>query len=278
LTKRKLFGLVALVLGVMLLGLTACSAQDLQSFQGILNKIDSLSGNVTVTLKDGTTTTFNLANINLDTIASTLGNASLDLGDNITIGKDNHGKVRWMQVQYAEADGVIKSLGTDNVTITTDNNSNITLKVTPFTLIITKSEGRGLFSDLQVGQTVEARYNIANRNAVKIKVDYLKDTATVWGTINSISLDYTFFTVNTTAGGFINLKINPDTVIRVQGKVTAAASDLKAGQYIMVKYNLTSLQASNITAGSLPKYQPRYKIWNNHENQGDKSNGQKNKD
>lgn len=170
--KRKLFGLVALLAVVLLLGLTACSAQDVQSFQGILNKIDGLSGNVTVTLKDGTTTTFNLADVNLDTIVNALGNASLDIGDNITIKKDNHGKVRRLEVRNADVEGTITSLTADNVTITTEKRGDITLQITPETLIITKSTGRTSVSDLKVGQKVEAKYDITSLKALKLKIDF----------------------------------------------------------------------------------------------------------
>ena len=170
--KRKLFGLVALLAVVLLLGLTACSAQDVQSFQGILNKIDGLSGNVTVTLKDGTTTTFNLADVNLDTIVNALGNASLDIGDNVTIKKDNHGKVKRLEVRKADVEGTIQSLTADNVTITTEKRGDITLQVTPETLIITKSTGRTALSDLKVGQKVEAKYDVASLKALKLKIDF----------------------------------------------------------------------------------------------------------
>jgi hypothetical protein len=170
--KRKLFGLVALLAVVLLLGLTACSAQDVQSFQGILNKIDGLSGNVTVTLKDGTTTTFNLADVNLDTIVNALGNASLDIGDNVTIKKDNHGKVKRLEVRKADVEGTIHSLTADNVTITTEKRGDITLQVTPETLIITKATGTTALSDLKVGQKVEAKYDIASLKALKLKIDF----------------------------------------------------------------------------------------------------------
>jgi uncharacterized protein YuzE len=156
-TKRKLFGIVTLLLGVLLLGLTACSPADVQSLKGILKNIDSVSGNVTVTLKDGSTQTFNLANINLDTMLNTPGNLSFDVGDNITVKINKHGKITGIGTHNAEADGVIKALGTDNVTITTENSTNITLKVTPETLIITKKLGRGALTDLTAGQYVEAR-------------------------------------------------------------------------------------------------------------------------
>ena len=270
--KRKLFGLIALLSVALMLGLTACSAQDLQSFQGILNKIDSLSGNVTVTLKDGTTTTFNLADVNLDTIVNALGNVSLDLGDNITIQKDNHGKVKCLKVQNAEADGVIKTVGTDNITITTEKKGDITLLVTPETLIITMSAGISALSNLQVGQTVEARYDVTSMKALMIKVDFQKDEANIQGTIKAIGTDNTTITIAAGTKGDISVKVTPATVIWIWGKVSAVFSDLKVDQHVVVIYNLTTLQALNITVGPVVKFQPRYQIWNNHFNWGFKGN------
>gem|GEM_PF-2117878 len=270
--KRKLFGLIALLSVALMLGLTACSAQDLQSYQGILNKIDSLSGNVTVTLKDGTTTTFNLADVNLDTIVNALGNVSLDLGDNITIQKDIHGKVKCLKVQNAEADGVIKTLGTDNITITTEKKGDITLLVTPETLIITMSAGISALSNLQVGQTVEARYDVTSMKALMIKVDFQKDEANIQGTIKAIGTDNTTITIAAGTKGDISVKVTPATVIWIWGKVAATASDLKVAQHVVVKYNLTTLQALNITVGSVAENHSRYQIWNNHFNWGFKGN------
>jgi hypothetical protein len=113
-------------------------------------------------------------------------------------------------------------------------------------------------------------------NALKIKVDYLKDTATVWGKIKSISLDNTFFTITTLVKGDINLKITPETVIWIWGKAAATASDLKADQSVMVQYDLTTLQATNITVTPSMGNHPHFKIWNNHENQGNQGSKDKN--
>jgi hypothetical protein len=171
-TKRKIIGLSAILAVVLLMGLTACSPQDLQAYQGMLKNVDSLSGNVTVTLNDGTTKTFNLADIDQQALKDTLGNLNIEIGDNVTIKQDNHGSIRKMEVHAGEAEGVIKSLGTDNITLTTEENGEVTLQVTANTLIIEKATGTIAFTDLAVGQQVEARYDNSNMQATKLKINY----------------------------------------------------------------------------------------------------------
>ena len=270
--KRKLVGLVALLSVVLLLGLTACSPADVQSLKGILKNIDSLSGNVTVTLKDGSTTTFNLANINLDTIINTQGDLSFDIGDNITIKINRHGKVTGLEVRKAEADGVIKSLGTDNVTITTIKNGDITLKVTPETLIITKSQGRGALSDLKVGQNVEARYDIATMKALKIKVDFQKNETSVRGTIKTVYSNNSTITIATENKGDITLQVTPETMIRIGGKGVGVFSDLQVAQRVEARYDITSLKALKLSIDSHEENQKHEDNQEHRDNQGNKGN------
>jgi len=162
----------------MLVGVTGCTAGEMQALQGTLQNVDSVSGNVTVTLKDGTTKTFNFTDVKVETIRQALGNASLAIGDQVTIKVNkNDGDVEEVDVEKAEVDGVIKSLGTDNVTITTDKNEDVTLKVTSETVIRIEDERTAAFTDLQVGQKVEAEYNVSTMDALKLKVDNDKDEA-----------------------------------------------------------------------------------------------------
>jgi hypothetical protein len=168
--KRKLLLPVAILAVVMLVGFTSCSPGDLKAFEGVLQKIDGLSGNVTVTLKDGTTTTFNLNDINMETIRKALGDAGLEPGDNVTFEKGRHGEVKELKVRNAEIQGTIKSLGTDNVTITTKK-GDITLQVTPETLIRGGGKEKPVFSDLKVGQRIEVKYDVSTLKALTITID-----------------------------------------------------------------------------------------------------------
>jgi len=169
---RKIIGISAALLLVLAVGLTSCGTLDLQSLQGMIKNVDSLSGNVTVTLKDGTTTTFNLADIDLQAVKDSIGNISVDAGDNVSIRRDNHGKVTCLIADKAEIEGVIKTIGADTITITTEENGDITLKVTAGTLIISKTAGTVALSSLTAGQKVEARYDSTTMQAVKLKIDF----------------------------------------------------------------------------------------------------------
>jgi hypothetical protein len=89
-TKKLFISAIVLVL-VMLLGVTSCSPGDIKAFEGILKQVDGLSGNVTVTMKDGTTVNFNLADIELNTDD---WGGCFEPGDNVTVEKDRGGKVK----------------------------------------------------------------------------------------------------------------------------------------------------------------------------------------
>jgi hypothetical protein len=183
--KRSMF-LVGLVLAVVLLvGATSCTAADLKAYEGILQKVDGLSGNVTVTLSDNTTMTFNLNDIDLKTLRGHTGNVSLEPGDNVTIGKGRNGDIKELKARYAVVQGTIKSLGTENVTSTTANatavlnkitfttkDGDITLKVTANTTVIRGwGAKKPVLSDLQVGQRVVVKYDVVKMEALTITVN-----------------------------------------------------------------------------------------------------------
>jgi hypothetical protein len=168
--QRKHLLLIAILSLILLLAANACTAADIQSLEGMLQNVDSVSGNVTVKLKDGTTKAFNFTDVKLETIKQALGKAGFEIGDNVTIKLDRHGEVKSLETHCAEVDGVIKSLGTNNVTITSDK-KDITLTVTTNTTISIGDKGASKFSDLKVGQKVEAKYDLSSLKASRITID-----------------------------------------------------------------------------------------------------------
>jgi hypothetical protein len=174
--KRKSIFLGAILAVVLLVGITSCAPGDLKTLEGVLQKVDSLSGNVTVTLSDNTTATFNLKDINLDMIRKALGDASLKTGDNVTVKQGRHGEVKKLEVRDAVIQGTIKSLGTDNITITTNMTGNkhtgdITLQVTSETLIRGGGKDKPVFTDLKVGQRIVVKYDISTLQASTITIN-----------------------------------------------------------------------------------------------------------
>lgn len=249
---KKLLGLAAILVVVLLTSLTACSAIDLQSLQGMIKNVDSLSGNVTVTLKDGTVQTFNLADVDLNALKNQIGNISIDAGDNVTIHEDNRGHVKGMDVHNGEVDGIIKSLGTDNVTIITSDNQTITLKITAGTLIIEKAQGTITLADLKIGQEIEARYDINTMQASKLKIDFVNRGKygdafqKIEGSIKSVDSGNKTITVTTTDRGDVTLSVVAATTIIMNGKGPAAFTGLQAGQPVQLTYDPANMQAKKI--------------------------------
>jgi Cu/Ag efflux protein CusF len=251
--KLKLIGLAALVSVVLLLGLTACSAQDIQSLQGILKNVDTVSGNLTLTLKDGSTFNYSFADINPASILDSQGNLRFNIGDNVTLQIYKHGNTKLPQFPNACSAGTIKTIGTDNITITTEHQGDITLQVTPQTLIITKSTGKGTLADLTVGQKVEATYEKVSMKAIMIKVDFQIAQASAVGTIKTVYSNNSTLTITTLFRGDITLLVTADTMIRIGGKGVGAFSDLQAGQKVEVNYEVATMKALKISTNALWK-------------------------
>jgi outer membrane lipoprotein-sorting protein len=167
--------LLSLVI-VLGLGVTACTPEELQALQATLKNVDSATGNVTVTLRDGTSKTFNFSDVTVETIRQALGNASLIIGDNITVRANRDGEVKKLQVKNAEAGGPIKAIATDNTNITIiTKKGDLTVKVTEQTIIrmgdkVEKGSTVKL-TDLKVGYRAEIKYDVSNNEALRINVN-----------------------------------------------------------------------------------------------------------
>ncbi len=249
--KRKPFLLAAILAVVMLVGVAGCTPGEIQALQGTVQNVDSISGNVTVTLKDGSTKTFNFTDVKVETIRQALGSASLEVGDQVTVKASKNGKVKGLEVQKAEVGGVIKSLGTDNVTITTKKKGDITLQVTSDTRIRIEDKGTANFSDLKVGQKVEAKYDVTSKNALRINVELAEeedeDEGEIEGIVKAIDTTNKTVTITTEKKGDITLQVTSETVIRIEDEGTAAFSDLKVGQKIEAEYDVNSMKAVKLT-------------------------------
>ncbi len=167
---RKLTTLliVASMIVMVLIGFIGCTAGEMQALQGTLQNIDDASGNITVRLADGSTRTFNFNDVQIETIRDALGSASLEIGDEVTIHTNEIGKIRELEVQNAEVEGIIENIGTDNVTIKT-NGVEITLQV-PSTVRISIGDNRtATFLGLKVGEEVQVKYDVTSKNVLSIK-------------------------------------------------------------------------------------------------------------
>ncbi len=237
----------ALLAAAMLVGTAGCTPAELQALQGTLKNVDSVSGNVTVTLKDGTTRTFNFTDVKVDTIKQALGSATLEIGDNVTVKiRDRH--VEEVQADYAEVDGTIKGVGTANVTVTTKKQGDITLGVTANTTI--RKEGKVLtLSDLKTGEQVEVKYDVASENALRINVagSFEERNAGIEGVVVSTNTTLNTVTIGTSRGDDVTLNVTGNTTIRIEDDRTGALGDIQAGQKIQAVYEKGTMNALKIS-------------------------------
>ena len=251
--KGKLFlgGILVTVMSLVV----ACTPAELQALQGTLQNIDSVSGNITVKLKDGTTQSFNLTDVKVSTIAQALGKANLEIGDQIIVKAHKSGEVKEVETERAEIGGVIASLGTgngtNNITITTQKQGNITLSVTPNTTI--HNRGAANFSSLQVGQRVEVKYDVTTKAALRINVNNEDATGEAAGIIQAVNNTTRTITILTNKSGNITITVTANTSIRVEEKGTATFADLTVGQRIEVRYDAATNTAIKVTAEDVGK-------------------------
>lgn len=170
--KKKLVFAGLILTVVIMLAVTGCNAVDIKSLDGVLKNVDSLSGNVTVTLKDGQTLNFNLADINLKDILSATDNVGLESGDHVMVGVGPGGKVSCVSFNATQLRGTVKAIAADNSTviITASDNTDITLNITADTKVVVWAMGTAEVKDLQAEQAVFVLYDKDTMTAENIHV------------------------------------------------------------------------------------------------------------
>jgi hypothetical protein len=290
--KRKIF-LVGILIVAMLVtvGFTGCSAEQLKTLQGVIQNADTLSGTITVKMKDGSIHTFDFADVKAETVIAGLGGLSLEPGDPVIIKQDKNGQVQEVLGSFAKVDGIINGLGTHSVTITTQQGANITLEITPETVIGVEDDGAvgdvddgavddvddgdvkdvddgavgnvtdgdvddGVagnvtdgavddVNDLQVGQQVEAKYDVTSLQALEITIADAETEGQIEGIITAIDPDNHMVTI-TTEQGDIPVRVTSDTIIRFEDKGTATFGDLELGLQVQAEYDVSSKDALKI--------------------------------
>jgi hypothetical protein len=276
--KQKIF-LVGILIVAMLVtvGFTGCSAEQLIALQGVIQNADTLSGTITVKMKDGSIQTFNFADVKAETVIAALGGLSLEPGDPVIVKQDKNGQVQEVVGSFAKVDGIINGLGTDSVTINTEQGANITLEVTPETVIGVEDDGAvddvddgdaedvdegdledvddgdiedvGAvnFTDLQVGQQVEAKYDVTSLQALEITIADTEEEGEIEGVITAIDGEPNYMvTITTEENGDIPVRVTSDTIIRLEDKGTGVFADLQLGLQVQAEYDVGSMDALRI--------------------------------
>ncbi|MBI2846970.1 MAG: hypothetical protein HYX82_03715 [Chloroflexi bacterium] len=171
--KRWRYLIAAILAGLGVLTFVACSPSARAQLEGVLQDVDSISGEVTVTLKDGGTITFNLNDVNVETLRQAVGNASFEEGAQVTLETDRDNKVKAVKARHAKVEGDIKAVDNDKktLTITAENGVDVTLEVTETTRFKARHGDSASFASLREGQEVEAKYDVETKKALEIKIE-----------------------------------------------------------------------------------------------------------
>ncbi len=175
--KSRQYFIAGILIAVLLLFAGSCTGNNTvgntQNLQGVLGKIDSISGDVTVILNDGSAVEFNLKNVNVENIQKVPGNVSLETGSVVTVTRGKDGKVTDLKTHAADIEGIIKSadINKKTIVITLDTKGQLSINVTGTTSIVFAGGDPASFLQLVPGETIEVIYDIASKNALKIEIN-----------------------------------------------------------------------------------------------------------
>lgn len=237
-----LFGLTAAVACTGLGGLDSATAQ------AIVQNVDSLSGEVTVQFKDGTTTTFNLADVDVDTLSQLIGDASLQAGDAIEVELDASNRVSAVTPHIANVHAMIVEVdtGASTLLLEAQNGVQLLLTLTVQTKIELDDHEQGTIQGLSAGMLVKVKYDTNTDEALKIKhdVDDEGDELEVKGVITALSADDHTITVEDENGVAETYTVHSDTEIKIRGH--APFSELEVGMLVKLEFDLESKALTEI--------------------------------
>lgn len=226
--------------------LAAACTSSVQAQEGVLENIDSVSGEVIVKLKDGGTVTFNLRDVKVETLRSVLGTVSFEPGTRVVIEIDNERVVKRVKGRVAEVEGILKRLDSDKktVTITSEKRGDIVLEVTETTKIEMDDDHPATFADLREGQEIEAKFDVESKKALKIEVEEEEDEAELEGTITAINKDAKTVTIRGRNGVEGVFTVTPATELKNHGVVTF--SDLRTGLRVEAEFFRASRELTEL--------------------------------
>ena len=274
--KRKIFVVGIMVVAILVAaGLTGCSGGpdggQLTAREAVVQNIDSLSGIVTVETLEAGTRSFSLADVEAMTVVEAVGGLSIDPGDEVIVKEDEDGEVKEIVGNFSEAEGIIKELGIDSIVIAMDGEEDeeeeeeeeeeagegegdITLGITPETIIRIEDGAAINFTDLQIGWQVEAKYDVTSLEAVEIEIDDDEEVGEngdeegveAEGIITAINSGNYTVTITTEGEGDIVVQVTPDTEIEMADESTGVFADLQLGLPVEVKYDVNTMDALEI--------------------------------
>ncbi len=225
----------------------ACDGVTLSQVQGVLENVDSISGVATIQLKDGSTITVDLSEVDLQAAGTVIGSIALNPGDEVSLNVDEQGKAHEIETQRSEVKGTLKAVDSAAGTITTEHDGGTqTLTVSPDVKVEVGDNEQSSLVDLTLGSQLEVKVDTISGLVVKIENDDEENghegedregvtSVKSKGTITA--LDEAAHTIAVTApdGTVSVLTVTPSTKVDLEGPDTFAG--LKVGMNVIVRVN-----------------------------------------
>jgi hypothetical protein len=189
--KRKSF-LVGILLVAMLVtvGVGGCTSDELTALEGIFQNMDSVSGTITVLLKDGSTQTFNFSDVKAETIRQALGDLSIEPGDTV-ISIDSVSGTITVQLK----DGSTQTFNFSDVKAETIRQALGYLSIGPGDTVILQVDRNGDVQEIEGNNNDvdDGDVNDVDEEEEELKVEGL---VTAYGEGVSIEVDGQLFSIN----------------------------------------------------------------------------------
>lgn len=231
--KRVKF--LALLALLMLLVATGCAPDEIERLEGILQNVDTINGEITMSLKDGRVVTLTIATdapVETEGASSTL--ETLEPGASIEVEVNEDGQVvQHINARLAKAEGVVVEIDGKEITVETERGRRVTVIVTERTRIELEDDLPGTLADLHVGAEVEVKFDPDSR--VAFKIDTEEEEAEIEGII--VEIDGEEVTVETERGRRLTLIISKHTRIELEDHLPGTLADLQKGVEVEVKFD-----------------------------------------
>ena len=232
---------------ILFLAAVACGGVEAEVIEGLLQNVDSASGQITIVTKDGKTVTLTIdteAPVESEGTSSTL--ESLEIGASLEAEVDENNQVLGnIKARQAKIEGTIKEITGDELTVETLSGLTRTVRVTDSTRIELDEDFPGILADLEVGQQVEVKFDPESQ--VAFKIDTEEEEAEIEGTIAEIDSDT--IAVETERGRRLTLSIGDRTRIELEDDLPGTFADLQIGARVEAKFDPYTRTAFKIEVG-----------------------------
>ena len=220
---------------------------------GILQNVDSVSGEVTVQLNDGNTKTFNLDDVNVDALETIVGSAVLQIGDSVDLMLGIDDAIASLAPSAAKVEGTIFSIDTDESSLTVDaeNGVQLTVKIDEQTEI--KAKGTGSSSanifELTSGMEVKVIYDAETSQSSMIQFTRTGERGTSIeqdriGVVSAVDPIAHTITLSNSDGTLSTFSIASTTQIGDNGPATFTA--IQPGTAVEIEFNPITMEASEV--------------------------------